>query len=1340
MLRERLLINLLALLLCMQGYTMHAQTYEYIGVEKGLSNRRVAAMQKGDKGYMWFLTQNGIDRYDGKNFKHYTLKSGGQEENSLWNLNWLYTDTKGGVWEIGKRGKVFKYDAWKDEFILAYSLPQTERNTSSSIVSYGFMDGKDVVWLCTRKGFYLYNTTTGESKRLPHNIGESITKMVQIDETRFCAGTEKGIYFLENSGDRLIHTPLSSEGDSTLHVNDIYYHKPSGKIVIGTLQQGIYVYNPATSQLSATGHELKDITINCIRYYDELHVLIGTDGGGVYKMDTQNGNAEAYIVADYTRRNDMNGNNIGDIYIDEEKRIWMANYPFGVTVRDDRYPRHNWIKHAIGNNQSLVNDQVNAILQDSEGDLWFATNNGVSRYVKHADGGRWYRYLSSFDKRIQNNNHTFLSLCEVENGQMLVGGYNSGLYQIDKHTGRITYHTHESLSAGQLRPDKYIRTMLRDKDGKVWSGGYYNLKEVNLRNNTLRHIAGPNGITMIKEKDSEHLWIGTANGLFLLEKESGECREIVLPVESNYIYSLLQLPDGMLYIGTNGAGLLVYNPENGQFEHYNKENSALISDNICHLLYDNNGRVVISMDNGLANFIIAERKFINWTKEHGLMTDHFNPSAGALTKEGNFIFGSTDGAIEYNKDMRLPRDRNFRMVFNDLRIFNKTVYPGEEDSPLTQELDKTDVLRLKYSQNMFDMQVSSINFDSPSSILYTWKLQGFFNEWSEPASVCDIRFTNLSPGEYTLIVKAIASEDRRIDLQERRMTIIVEQPLWLSPWAILLYIILLIFIAYALLRFDLLQKKRKLSEEKIQFFINTAHDLRTPLTLIKVPLEEMEQKEPLTPRGRESIYTALRNVNALLRLTTNLISFERADNYNPQLNIAEYELNAYMDETLKVFRDYADTQHISLSYESNFGYQNVWMDREKMESILKNLLSNALKYTPQGGSVKVVAQSNGKEWSIEISDTGIGIPLNEQKRLFKTHFRSSNAINNKITGSGIGLLLVWKLVRQHKGKLTFHSKEGEGTNITITFPIAASNYKKAVRTNSRPQKEHITDTHTSLPSNIPIQPTIIEDNAEQEALSKKKKLLIVEDNDELRQYLKRSFDEYIVQTSANGQEALNIINDYLPDLIIADIMMPVMRGDELCKQIKNDMATSHIPVILLTALAGEEDVIKGLECGADEYIPKPFNIGVLRTTIAGILANRERIYRRLSSLDVMNSEDRLEDINCNDSLDWKFISTVKREVEKHMDNPDFNVDKLCELLAMSRTSFYNKLRTLTGKSPADYVRQIRLNRAAQLIMEDKHSIVEIAEMTGFSDAKYFREVFKKYYHISPSEYKTTHKS
>lgn len=1332
---KKLLILALLLVLPLWGqHAVQAQSYKYIGVENGLSNRRVFAIQKGGKGYMWFLTQDGIDRYDGKNFKHYTLMSDGLEENSMWNLNWLYTDANNGIWEIGKQGNVYTYNQLKDKFQLAYAVQKKAGERVN--VSYGFIDNDDYIWLCAQDSIHLFNIHDGTSLRMHAKPWTNITKMVQMDNTHFFVGTNKGIYFTERKANKMVAALCKGLTDKQLHISDIFYHKPSKKVFIGTFQEGIYIYDLTTEQTIVPDNELKDITINCIRHFNDKEILIGTDGIGVYKMNTTSYETTPHITADYTQPGAMNGNNISDLYIDDDGRIWIANYPFGVTVRDDRYPSYKWIKHAIGNEQTLVNNQVNAILEDMEGDVWFATNNGVSRYCPHEKGGKWYTYLSSFNPEIQNKNHTFLSLCEFRPGEIMVGGYNSGLYQINKWTGKITYLTPATFATDELRPDKYIRTLLKDKEGKVWSGGYNNLKEIDLKKKVLRHIQGLNGITAIKEKDDNHLWIGTANGLFLLEKDSGTYTEIALPTESNYIYSLLWLPTyEALYIGTNNAGLLEYKPAEEVFTHYHKDNSALISNNIYHIMHDGNDRLVMSMENGLSSFNLTERRFVNWTKEHGLMSDHFNASSGTLRRNGNFIFGSTDGAIEYGKDMRLPRKNESRLVFDNLRIWGKSVYAGEEDSPLTTILDETELLQLKYSQNSFALQASAINFDYHSSMLYTWKLEGFFNEWSKPAKECNISFTNLSPGRYTLRVKIISSEDRRINLQERQMTIVIEKPLWQSPWAILLYITLLLCVAYLLLRFDLLRKKRKLSEDKIRFFINTAHDLRTPLTLIKAPLEEMELKEPLSERGRESIYTALRNVNALLRLTTNLITFERADNYNTSLTIAEYELNDYLKEMLQGFEDYASTQHIGLSYQSNFDYLSVWIDREKMESILKNLISNALKYTQKGGNVQVIATEKGKEWSVEISDTGIGIPQSEQKRLFKTHFRSSNAINNKITGSGIGLLLVWKLVKQHKGKITFHSKEGEGTSITVTFPIEARNFKKAIRTNSKPQKEHITDSHTSHPSNIPIQQKDTEENIQQDTTSKKKKLLIVEDNDELRLYLKRSFDEYIVQTSANGQEALNIIDEYMPDLIIADIMMPVMRGDELCKQLKNDMATSHIPIILLTALAGEEEVIKGLECGADEYIPKPFNIGVLRTTIAGILANRERIYRRLSSLEVVNAEDRLEDINCNDSLDWKFISTVKREVEKHMDNPDFNVDKLCELLAMSRTSFYNKLRTLTGKSPADYVRQIRLNRAAQLIMEDKHSIVEIAEMTGFSDAKYFREVFKKYYHISPTEYK-----
>ena len=1329
---KKLLILALLLVLPLWGqHAVQAQSYKYIGVENGLSNRRVIAIQKGISGYMWFLTQDGIDRYDGKNFKHYLLKVNGREENSLWNLNWLYTDSKGGLWEIGKRGRVFTYDPDIDSFKPVYEL--TTRNEQAAI-TFGFMDNEDHIWLCASDGIYRYNCMNGECYLMECDINEQINTIEQIDNTHYLVGTDKGIHYIERTENKLHTLPHDYLNNTNLHVNDIYYHHPTGKVFIGTFQEGVYVYDTIFQQIKPLENELKDITINCIRYFNENEILIGTDGTGVYKINTKSHQTEPYIVADYTSYNAMNGNNISDIYIDNEKRIWMANYPFGITVRDDRYPRYKWIKHSKKNPQSLVNNQVNAILEDMEGDLWFATNNGVSRYCPHNE--KWHTYLSPFNQKIQNNNHTFLSLCEIRPGEIIVGGYNSGLYMINKWTGNIDFYTPAMFANNRLRPDKYIRTILKDKQGKVWSGGYYNLKEIDLENKQLRHIQGLNGITVIKEKDDRHLWIGTANGLFLLEKQSGEYVNIQLPAESNYIYSLLQTPDGTLYIGTNNAGLLVYDHQTGRFEHFHKENSALISNNIYHILYDGADRLVMSMENGLCNFDINNKRFINWTKEHGLMTDHFNASSGTLRQNGNFIFGSTDGAIEYSKDMRLPRGHQIKMVLENLRIFNKTVYPNQEDSPLTQALDKTETLQLKYKQNMLAIEVSTINYDNPSLVLYTWKLEGFYNEWSEPSRQCDIRFTNLSPGKYTLKIKAISSEDKRITLEERKINIIIEQPFWLSPWAMLLYLMLILVATAIYMRMDMLRRKRKLSEEKIEFFVNTAHDIRTPLTLIKAPLEEMEQNEPLTEKGKESIYTALRNVNALLRLTTNLITFERAGFNDTRLVIAEFELNNYLKELVDAFRDYADTKHIGLTYHSNFDYLNAWIDQEKMESILKNLISNALKYTPHHGTVQIEASDEGRFWCIIIKDNGIGIPANEQKRLFKSHFRSSNAINSKITGSGIGLLLVGKLVKLHKGRIEMESKEGKGTCVTLHFPKEAKEYKKAQRTVSKPQAAHITDSHTTRPSNIPRIPDD-NDSMQQHIVTneKKKKLLIVEDNDELRHYLKRSFDEYIVQTSANGQEALNIIDEYMPDLIIADIMMPVMRGDELCKQLKNDMATSHIPIILLTALAGEEEVIKGLECGADEYIPKPFNIGVLRTTIAGILANRERIYRRLSSLEVVNAGDRLEDINCNDSLDWKFISTVKREVEKHMDNPDFNVDKLCELLAMSRTSFYNKLRTLTGKSPADYVRQIRLNRAAQLIMEDKHSIVEIAEMTGFSDAKYFREVFKKYYHISPTEYK-----
>ncbi len=745
------------------------------------------------------------------------------------------------------------------------------------------------------------------------------------------------------------------------------------------------------------------------------------------------------------------------------------------------------------------------------------------------------------------------------------------------------------------------------------------------------------------------------------------------------------------------------------------------------MLSDADRDILMSTESGLTSFYPNEKKFYNWTKDMGLMTTHFNALSGVLRKNNKFILGSSDGAVEFDKDMKLPRGYSSKMIFSDFKLFYQTIYPGDENSPLKASINDTKVLKLKYNQNIFSLQLSSINYDYPSNILYSWRLEGFYDEWSKPGTENTIRYTNLAPGTYTLRVRAISNEDKRIMLEERSMDIVIAQPFWLTFWAVLVYTAFLCLIAIVLLRILILRKQRKVSDEKIHFFINTAHDIRTPLTLIKAPLEELREKEELSKEGISNMNTALRNVNALLRLTTNLINFERADVYSSELYISEHELNTFMNEIFNAFQQYANIKHINFTYESNFRYMNVWFDKEKMESIFKNIISNALKYTPENGNVQVFVSESTDSWSVEVRDTGIGIPANEQKKLFKLHFRGSNAINSKVTGSGIGLMLVWKLVRLHKGKINLSSIENQGSVIKITFPKDSKRFRKAHLATPSKQRIEIENVPSSSPE--------IYENAQKKENINHRRILIVEDNDELRNYLSQTLsEEYVVQVCSNGKEALTIIPEYKPELVISDIMMPEMRGDELCQAIKNNIETSHIPVILLTALNNEKDILSGLQIGADEYVVKPFNIGILKANVANLLANRALLRSKYANLDLNDEENDEDCINCSQDIDWKFIANVKKNVEDNIDNPALTVDVLCSLMGMSRTSFYNKLRALTDQAPGDYIRLIRLKRAVQLLKEDTHSITEIAEMTGFSDAKYFREVFKKHFNVSPSQY------
>ena len=1310
-----------SLIFLLLSLTVSSQTYKYIGIEEGLSNQKIYKIQKDARGYMWFLTHVGIDQYNGKEIKHYKLREGNRELDPLLNINWTFLDKTGTLLVTGKQGRIFRYDSGHDRFVQIYNMYNYWNKDYHAFVRYSY-NQEDNVWLCGKSAIHLFNIESGQKQQISNRLG-NITCIEQINSEHFFIGTDKRIYLAKLENGNLKELSCGKLGMMDMHVHELYLHRTANKLFIGTFEKGVYIYDLNSQKIVRPEVELTDVNITRISPLNTKELLVATEGAGVHKLNIDTYETDPYIIANYGSYNEMDGNIINDVYVDNEQRIWLSNYPTGITVRNNQYTNYNWIKHSIGNRQSLVNNQVNSIIEDSDGDLWFGTSNGISLYDSKQK--QWRSFLSSFNHGLKNQNRIFITLCEVSPGIIWAGGYASGIFQITKKNGNIEYLTPAQSFHLNVRADKYIRDIKKDRYGCIWSGGYYNLKCFNLKTRQGRLYPGLGSVTAIEEKDSTSMWIGTSTNLFLLDRNSGKYHEIPLPGGATYIYTLHQEDNGLLYIGTSGSGLFTYDPVKESISaHYHTGNSPLVSNSIYVILPTKDGNILMSTENGISIFSPTNRQFRNWTRGQGLMSTCFNAGSGVLRANGNTVFGSTDGALEFPPNIEMPKTGDSHMIFSDFRIFYQTVYPNDPNSPLTKDIDQIEKLNLKYMQNTFSIRVSSINYDYPSDILYTWQLEGFYDGWTTPSDEGTIRFTNVAPGTYTLRVRSVSKEDNKHVLQERILKITVAHPVWLSFWAICIYVLTIILATYVIFRLHSMRREKKASDERTRFFINTAHDIRTPLTLIKAPLEEIQQKENLSEESQANMLTAMKNVDTLIRLTTNLINFSKANVYSSSLRISEHELNTYMEGIYHAFYSYAEAKQIKLDYKSNFEYQNVWFDKEKMDSITKNLISNAIKYTPAHGEVHIITRHDKDNWSLEITDTGIGIPAKEQKKLFKLHFRGSNAINAKITGSGIGLMLVWKLVRIHKGKISIESVENKGTRVKVIFP------QKQFRSQQVPtetvQQENVVPVSPSA-----VSPHTYKDQYRQH-VQNAQRILVVEDHDDLREYLSHTLSEaYQVETCTNGKEALKIIPEFKPDLVLSDIMMPEMRGDELCSAIKNNILTSHIPVILLTALNDEKNIVEGLETGADKYLIKPFNIGILKASIANILTNRALLRSKYAEMELHN--DSIS-INYSNTLDQQFLEAVKETITENLDNSGFNVESLCASQNMSRSSFYNKLKALTDQAPADYIRLIRLKRAAQLLSEGQYNISEISDMTGFNDVKYFREVFKKYYKISPSGY------
>ena len=1301
---------------------MDAQLYRNLTTEKGLKNNNVYSIARDKDGFMWFLNSNGVDRFDGIDFIHFPLKTKNRPI-GLTPVFQLVEDHDGYIWQIGttEGNEICRFNNEKGDF--EYTPIE---NADSDGISFLFLDSDNRIWISSEKNIFVYDIKSKKQTQLEFHLPHKIKCAEYVNPEKFIAGTEHGLFVIEKKNNEWkfysMNKPLEwkkkeltydiTNVDNINSTNDINAHKmkicnDSSSILVFDNKSRFYMIDLDNEENAVEAYLMKSIYDACVMdirnlFSNDQRLLIATEGRGVFKLEAKSRKLSNYLLSEYNETLGLKGNITLSVYPDPSKRrIWFANYPYGVCCYNIGYPSfEQYINHNSSN--SVSSGVATSLIEDSDGDIWVSTSSAVSLFERKKQ--KWRQFL----REDKYSSLAFLTIGEISPGTVVAGGLMSGLFVIEKESGNVIpigpkYFGLEDNS------DRAFRGFYKDRNGKVWLAGERFLVSIDWAKKIYKRYPLERNSILLAPKDEDNFWLVTLKGLSSVNINTGKKSLYELPPKCVDINDVLTAKNGDLYIATVDEGLFVKraNSTNGpdDFEQFTYANSSLTTNNILSVIEDNDNSIILTTDRGITKFYPYAGTFANWQQWNGMMPHAFYKKSKLLTSDNRIFFGTYDGVIEIPDKIEPPRTTESNIIFSRLYIGGK---------PKSPSLD-FDSLNLGFNERQIAFTVSNLNYDNPYAFLYSWRLDGTSETWTTLSTNRQIRYL-LNPGKYRLFVRAYSVEDLRL-LEERELYISIKQPWWFTSPALLMYLTLFMLVIFLVYLFFKYRNRRVLAEDKVRFFIHAAHEIRTPLTLIKAPLEEISRNETLSERGQEYIKIILNNANNLLMMTGDLLNIERLKIRNPKLKLSKVRIEYYFLELLKPFRIYAKTKNITLDYSSNFEELEVFIDRNRMDSIVQNIINNALKYTPEKGSIKIKGHISKDSWTITVSDTGIGIPQEEQSKLSEMYFRSSNA-EKKSEGSGVGLHLAYTLIKEHKGSISFVSEEGKGTTFILEFPINFVSSKI----------EHLDSEDRDM--------QIIKDS------STKPVVLFAEDNEDIRRLVKMSLsDEFNIVSAKNGFEAYNMISTINPSIIVSDIMMPEMNGDELCHKVKTTRETSHIPVILLTALADNESIVAGLKKMPDIYLTKPFNVDVLKAQIKNVLENRKalkELYMHSGHggkfFPEYEPEIQDKESEAND-IDIKFMNDVNEIINKHLGDVLFNVDILCREIGMSRTNFYNKLKSLTEYAPADFIRLRRLEYSRHLLSTTHLSISEVSDRSGFSDPKYFREVFKKYYGKSPSNYR-----
>lgn len=1315
--------------------------FRHYTVENGLAVNAVCCFYQDSHGFIWVGTINGLNRFDGRTFKTFDLPKG-KHSSFVGNIIFSIVEDQNKCLWVGTDLGLMILDL-QTERLAPFEAKTPQGVQINSRVHSIIIDRNKDIWIATLgQGLFKFEAKKQILKQYRSSVrnGNSICsdKLRRLYEDRsgviWIASFDNGLDCFDPRTEKFKHflpygKPVDMRDDNILEDSkgNFWICNFNNGLAKMDRKRGVFTHYLTPNSPDHILH------IRSIVEYEPGTLLLASDDGLTF-FYTETGKAKT-IRMDKSSPNGLNDNYLQTLFVDREKGLWVGTYFGGINYSTPFLNNFSYFSN-ISSEHPFPGKVVSVLCEDKANNIWIGTDDAGLIFYDVKDN-RFRQYLPQKGTNSLSYKNIHALLCDDD--KLWIGTFSGGLDVLDLKTGRF-----KNYKASDSEKSLYyssVYALYKDNQGTIWVGTPLGLNRYNPKEDNFDRIKELylNGISSIIQDCKGYIWVGTGDkGLFRLDKRTNKWKNYSFKeaqktsLQNNKVSTLCFDNDSQLWIGTDGGGLIKYHYVTDDFE---VVLDKLPSNNI-HKIIPEGKDLWISTNKGIVKFNTQTKRYRVYTQLDGLQGDQFSPNAGLKSKSGKIYFGGINGFNSFDPNKMVINRANPTVQLSDFYLFNKLVTPGDDKSPLKNSIGYEKEITLSHNQSMIGFEFVALSFIAPNKNRYAYKLEGFDKDWIEQTGEPKVTYTNLPPGRYTFRVKA-SNSDGVWSSNEVTLKVKVKPPFWRSNLAYILYVLLLVWITITVFRKSKekiekehqnkirqlqAEKDKELYHSKIEFFTNIVHEIRTPLTLIMGPVEYVLKSNKIVDEVREDLLVVKNNSSRLLYLVNQLMDFRKAEAGGMYLNFERVDVSMLVDGVVKQFEPSAKIKGIAIkpTYSDQVCIANV--DSEAFTKAVVNIMSNALKFTRDTIAISVIPNQEQEVINIKITDNGLGIPLKEQAKVFKPFYQVKKAASNRSAGTGVGLALTKSLVELHHGELLLESYEGVETSFTIRIPLLADAEKEPIASGEGlseiVESQEVVTSNSNLLGEPSINPSI-------------PKVLVVDDNKEMLHFLMQQLGaKYIVVCASSGMEALKLLESNNFDLVISDVMMPEVDGYELCSRIKSNISTSHIPVLLLTAKCSVKDKIEGLEVGAEAYLEKPFSVEYLAAQIVSLLKNRKIVREKFANTPFVSPASIV-----SSKADENFINKLTEIIEKNISDADLSIEMLAHEMCLSRTSFFAKIKGVSGLTPNDYIRLIRLKKAAEYLSQGEYRINEVCFLVGFNSPSYFAKCFQKQFGVLPNDFR-----